>query len=1794
MKTILNRILFLCFVYFGVLSSVCAKDIPDYYEEAGFSASRDSLNQTDFEYIDPFSGILNLHHTDLVIPGEGGMDLKIQRSYSNIHETSQLPPRTPTGLGWTLHFGRVLKSDLYFCSQNPTTVLDNPVLELPDGSRQILADADIMGKSYLYITQNRWKAVCKNYSNGSGNVSGLEVWSPDGTKYDMGWLSPENRLYPTKITDRNGNYFNIYYENVTNSTLITSVTTSDYRTVSFGYSGSNSDKRLTAISANGQVWNYSYSAVSGTSGNYYYLDRVTRPGDNLYWDYTYKTSSGAGKYSINKVIHPHGGSINYTYDHEIFLVSNPKLTTTVKSKSSSDGGNWTFNYLQYSSYDKTTVNTPNGTITYKHFGATAATYGTLWKIGLLLEKTIGGSQTETYSWNKQKISDENYARLGVMGTAIDNEYYAPILTQKTVRRDGTNYTTTYSNHDEFGSPRIINQSGNETLNKTVTYEQNESKWILNFLKNETVSGGDDISRTFDSRGNLLNETRYGVPKNYTYTTRGDILSYTDPGGKKTTYSNYYRGIARQENQPESITIKREVNNTGTVKSVTNGENRKTSYLYNRLNQLTNIDLPENTDVSISHSKSNRRTTRGGYTNTIEYDSFGRIESVKNSGGGDSVITKYDYNALGQKTFESYPSSSSGVNYNYDELGRLEGAVYSGGGTENYYFYSGNRVKFTGQKNHSTTYTYRSYGDPDDRVLKKIESPLSITTTIGRDKQGQITSIQQGTKTRTYKYNSRNYIYEVSNPETGTTYYGRDNAGNMKSKRVGSSPTTYYIYDDQHRLKTINYPSGTADVTFTYDDNHNLKTVSNGVGNRSYNYDQNDNLELESLAIGGETFTIQYGIDNLDHIDDITYPSNRVVDYSPNDLGRPTEASPYISSVNYHPNGVPSSIFYANGISTNITLTSRKMVDKISTSTSDPLGLDYGYDNNGNISSIKDDYEFGFNLSLTYDSVNRLDTASGTWGNGNIDYDTNGNIKKFSLGGTNTSYSYKTSGLLDRTTGRDVRTYSYDKYGNATSNGNNDFDYDDASNLTDITGSVIVSYGYDGNKMKVSQTKEGITTYLLYAKNGDLMGEYSTDGTFIRENIYLNQKLVAAVENVPSAPLSLSNPTHDTNGSYDVSWTAASGGAVTSYQLFEATQADFGDEVLISEEVTLNASVTGRAVGVYHYRVRSCASDMCSDFTEGTNSTFVGFIPGKPGALTIPNASESGSYGVNWGGSSGNITHYELYEASSFDFQNEQQVYSGLGMAALSGQHSGTYYYRVKACYQTICSEYSIGSNSVAVDRTPGTPSSISLPETESDGSYTVTWGTANGYGKPVSYEVFEATNNAFLEESVVYSGSSLTVALAGRMAGQSYYYRVRSCTNTKCSIYITGATAVAVDGAVPGLPANITVPLSNNTGEFAVSWLIGSGDVTHYELFQADNVSFTGEVLSASVVSTEKVFSNLPSGKYYYRVRACNLNGCGALVTATNAIDVLQPPPTPTNITVPADDIDGVYSVSWGGSGGNLAYYELVETTASGSTILYTGLNETFFVTYRESGVYTYSVRACSQDACSQPVTGQVVVSLYDYNGQIRFFNYPEFDDTGSYTTMWLGYLITTQYFILEESTDSGFSVITKTFNIPYQQDASFRNSQLIDQDKNGYHYYRVRACFADGRCTRFFEAYRYTGQHGVYEAGKVVLPVADASKSYVVSWATADSAGDGSLFNYALYQATNSSFSDEVLVYSGPNLSATISPPDDGYYYYRVKPTLSNSNNTYNTRVADHPVHEIGYKIFPAVMVSINSLLLN
>ncbi|WP_110382383.1 Ig-like domain repeat protein [Nitrosomonas ureae] len=864
--------------------------IPDFYQDPGIYPNRDYLNQHFNEHIDPFTGALQLHYVDIHLPGNGGFDLNITRSYNSASIDASNPSayQSLTGLGWTIHFGRILKAaNTSICFNNLSTLIsDNPVLELPDGSRQLFAFTG--NSSPLMLTTQYWKAEC---IVGSSN-SGLAVYSPNGTRYDMTHMvnigttpKPVYAWYVTRITDRNGNYADISYA-ASNSPEISQVITNDGRVIDFDYADSGLlSRRITQISSGDQIYNYSYQPIPNLL-NKYYLVSVTRP-DGSKWQYSYNANLdlNPGSYVMQRVIYPEGGYVDYKYGFVYFdSQANPTYrSTVVTNKSIGLNGTWSFNYKpgSFDVPDITTVNSPSGVITYRHIGPNYSSSGTVWMVGLLISKTIGSLQTETYTWHRQKISNENYFRPGIFLTKKDiGETNAPILVQKQIIRDGANHTTAYSNFDAYGNPQIIAESGPNGGNRTtsLTYFYNTAKWIIKQIKNETFEGS-SIYRNFDGDGNLLSINQDGVITNHTYDDAGNKISTAFPRSLIHSYSNHKRGIPQSESQPEGIQVQRGVSDAGNVLSETNGDGYTTAYKYDGLNRITNVDYPLGDSVSIiwgnnpvfgsGNGSTSKTATRGSLVESTIYDGFGRSVSI--TLGGIKHTRQYD--ALGRKVFESNPSSTLGSSYQYDTLNRVTQITHSDGTNTTISYGNGSRT-VKDERGKNTSYLYRAYGDPDKTLLMSIIAPEpSASIVMARNNKGLITSITQGGSV------SGNFV--ASNGQASSVTANFSYPGIITSPLPGSGvvttpPSGSGVLPQNPPSNPSESPSepsitmqGGITRTYTYNSNYYLISITDPeTGTTSYGRDAAGNMISRKVGSSGTTI---YAYDGQNRVVSLTYP-----------------------------------------------------------------------------------------------------------------------------------------------------------------------------------------------------------------------------------------------------------------------------------------------------------------------------------------------------------------------------------------------------------------------------------------------------------------------------------------------------------------------------------------------------------------------------------------------------------------------------------------------------------------------------------------------------------------------------------------------------------------------------------------------------------------------------------------------------------------------------------------------------------------------------------------------------------
>src|SRR5262249_16054562 len=107
-----------------------------------------------------------------------------------------------------------------------------------------------------------------------------------------------------------------------------------------------------------------------------------------------------------------------------------------------------------------------------------------------------------------------------------------------------------------------------------------------------------------------------------------------------------------------------------------------------------------------------------------------------------------------------------------------------------------------------------------RLVQVNEDPgaLGYQTSYSYDSPTNLTTVSQGSQTRSFNYNSLNRMTSATNPESGTVSYLYYDNGNLKQKTDARPITISYTYDGLNRNTTVDYSNTTInpDINRYYD------------------------------------------------------------------------------------------------------------------------------------------------------------------------------------------------------------------------------------------------------------------------------------------------------------------------------------------------------------------------------------------------------------------------------------------------------------------------------------------------------------------------------------------------------------------------------------------------------------------------------------------------------------------------------------------------------------------------------------------------------------------------------------------------------------------------------------------------------------------------------------------------------------------------------------------------------------------------------------------------------------------
>jgi YD repeat-containing protein len=1105
-----------------------------------------------------------------------------------------------------------------------------------------------------------------------------------------------------------------------------------------------------------------------------------------------------------------------------------------------------------------------------------------------------------------------------------------------------------------------------------------SRWLLGMpLYVDNATTGERVTENvYDPATITLSERRRFGQKvmGYTFDEHGQLSTFTDGRGNTTTLGVYKRGIptvityADSTSQlPDAQTIA--VDDLGQITAVTNQLGATTAYTYDAIGRVGSITYPNEADPTwswnaktfsyefVRSAVNDRDGLTGSYwrrrVTQRDANGVGReqvtlldamlrpvISDIFRDGGILDSSTRTDYDWRGQTTFSSYASAlpvglgsrGDGVTSTYDSLGRLSQTFRHselGDLTTTTEYLPRAQKRVTDPSGQPTLTSYQVFDQPSYENLVRVEAPEQVTQTVTRDVYGNPLSIEQGgngqSLVKTMTYDSNHRLCRSWEPESGSEVVAYDDANNVSwsasgeaisdtgcgQSEVDDGRKIVRQYDQLNRVRSVIYPSGVLATSFTYDALGNTATAT-----------------ASSPAPNGLANTVSW-----------TYGRNRLGLLTAEVLS--VDGWSWTFGYGYDKNTSPSTVMYPDG---EIVTYSPDGLGRATTAGSYLGAISYFPD--GDVAS----YGLGNGASYVAQKNGRKLLGSFAYGKGasldvsqSFQYDANGNVGSIAgvEGGSEWTkvMEYDHLNRLVKATADDlwgVEQYTYDTLNNirSLSNGGSEsaYNYDAFTNrLVSISsnGVPVHTFDYDGRgnlKTKDAQTLHFDLANRLTSIDGNASYLYDAAGRRVKK-ITSGATTYYAYNSAGQLMFEYDNAT--TNGTNYVylgkKLVASSKGSNSSVtgtidSFVDGANASLGGwacstGLTTSLDVRLYAggpAGTGTSVGVYHANIAS-----------------------EP-AIQVPCHAAGSKYRFS-------IT---FAEADRIAFAGKPLYVYGIsvtGGADVQLTGSGTH-------------------SMPASIRAPNPPAATSASLSGDLTTITVNWSATTN---TTSYKL-EQQYNGSATWTAAFSGTATSKAISNPADG-TYVFRASACNANGCS-NPTVSNVVTV-AHIPPAPSGITVP-STSTGAVPVSWP-AAPYATIYRLEHTYTGGWT-EVYAGAATST--TVSEGVSAGWYYRVRACNANGCSGYTTSA-PVSVLLPPTTPPTLNGGGTSTNGAYGLNWSASPGATSYNLIENVNGAGWTSVQNNGAQSWSTAGRGNGTYYYMVQGCNASACTN-WSNQVAVTV--------------------------------------------------------------------------------------------------------------------------------------------------------------------------------------------------------------------------
>lgn len=569
---------------------------------------------------------------------------------------------------------------------------------------------------------------------------------------------------------------------------------------------------------------------------------------------------------------------------------------------------------------------------------------------------------------------------------------------------------------------------------------------------------------------------------FTYTPEGKMATRADENGNVTSFAyNTQQNLSEityADNSISRMTYDAVGNTTVIAEAADTPIERQVRRVFDLHNRVTSVEVTQADGVEIDGVTSYTYLPAGnletvtdetGLVTTMAYDGLERLISVNDPAEG---LSQRVYNAAGEIISQINGDGEIHA-YEYDAVSRLTRVTDPEGFIKLFDYDSRDLTTLvTDGRDGLTSFGY----DALDRMTLRTD-PLGFAIARSYDARANLTALtREDGAAETAVYDGLSRRTQVVTPDN-TLVYGYDAYGNL-TLAADDDTGVSFTYDARNRIATTT-TDGTVgpqpEVTLTY------------------TYDELDRRTQLTDSLGG---VYGYEWDQEDRLTKLTAPWGTEYDFAYDGFGRRTSLTSSTGRV--------STYAYENGL-----LSELRHVQS-GTALTD---LAYGYDVDGQLTSITDNLDPSKSKAITYDQLNRLvEVAEGVpVSQGGLPvpiedyvYDEEGNRLASHVSAAYTSSAHNQ--LIED----DIYTYAYDAKGNRVNRTNKAsgdeeaYTYDSQNRLISyVSPTTTATYAYDALERRVSKNVNGSNIAYIY--------DFSAEDPLAHDDILMEWK----DENAPS-------------------------------------------------------------------------------------------------------------------------------------------------------------------------------------------------------------------------------------------------------------------------------------------------------------------------------------------------------------------------------------------------------------------------------------------------------------------------------------------------------------------------------------------------------------------------------------------------------------------------------------------------------------------------------------------------------